>query len=249
MFDFLQAVWTLHVVDALVALLLAPPLASKAPQCLPFAPVDLHLLVQDVLGHDVPLLGGWQDGEGCSYEHPNTTLSPVQKVVVALHLPPLLHAPSPLCASLFAFSPRASLQQQSMTIRTTKMVHLMNSVAAAVDITPRTIQYLQLVKRSKVDFCDNFGLELDRTHPLRKRKVWIYSSTGNFTESVIWNDVRNQTCKITTLRCRKGQINETPNINQTYDGKFSYSVCVYFVAIIRRHTQRKGRLPSWDFQC
>ena len=58
MFDFLQAAWTLHMVDALVAFLLAPPLASKAPQRLPLAPVDLHLLVQDVLGHDMPLLGG-----------------------------------------------------------------------------------------------------------------------------------------------------------------------------------------------
>ena len=108
MFDFLQTAWTLHMVDALVAFLLAPPLASKAPQRLPLAPVDLHLLVQDVLGHDVLLLGGGQDGEGCSYEHPNTTLSPVQKIVVPLHLPPLLHAPDhlvhlgPLCSLCFS---------------------------------------------------------------------------------------------------------------------------------------------------
>ena len=61
--------------------------------------------------------------------------------------------------------------------------------------TPRTIQSLQMVSRSKVntmDFCDNFGLELDRNHPLRKRKVWIHSSTGNFTESVISNDFCNR---------------------------------------------------------
>ena len=108
MFGFFQAAWTFHMVEALVAFFLAPPLASKAPQCLPLAPVDLHLLLQDVLGHDVPLLGAGQDGEGCSYEHPNPSQSPVQKIVVALHLPPLLHAPDhlvhlgPLCSLCFS---------------------------------------------------------------------------------------------------------------------------------------------------
>ena len=65
--------------------------------------------------------------------------------------------------------------------------------------TPRTIQSLQLVSWSKVnsgDFCDNFGLELDRNHPLKKRKVWMFSSTGNFTDPVIWNGFCNQSCKI-----------------------------------------------------
>ena len=96
------------MVKALVGLLLAPTFGPKAPQSPLPAPVDLHLLVVDVLGHDVPLLGGGQDGEGCSYEHPNPSQSPVQKIVVALHLPPLLHAPDhlvhlgPLCSLCFS---------------------------------------------------------------------------------------------------------------------------------------------------
>ena len=57
-FGFFQAAWPFHMVKTLVAFLLAPPLASKAPQRFPLAPVDLHLLLQDVIGHDVPLLGG-----------------------------------------------------------------------------------------------------------------------------------------------------------------------------------------------
>ena len=68
----LETVWFFHMVKALVGLLLAPTLGSKAPQSPLSAPMDLHLLVVDVPGHDMPLLGGCQDGEGCSDEHPHT---------------------------------------------------------------------------------------------------------------------------------------------------------------------------------
>ena len=82
----LKAVWFFHMVKALVRLLLAPTLGPKAPQSPLSAPVDLHLLVVDVLGHDVPLLGGRQYGEGCSDEHPHTAWHQVEKIIVSFNL-------------------------------------------------------------------------------------------------------------------------------------------------------------------
>ena len=62
---FFQTVWTINMVEELKGLLLTPTLAPEAPQHLQPALVDLHLLVEDIRGNGMPLLGGFQHCEGC----------------------------------------------------------------------------------------------------------------------------------------------------------------------------------------
>ena len=171
----------------------------------------------------------------------------------------VIFSPIAVCCAKWNWRPKGKFWAGILfqtTVSPSSISHLMNSVAAAVDITGR----LGLEHPEQSNLC-NWSDD--------QKLTFVTISALNLTETILWGKGKYEY----TLR-------QGTSLNRSFEMMFAsrlvksqhsdagkvklmklqtsikhmmvsseYSVCLYFVAIIRRHTQRKGRLPSWDFQC